>query len=190
MRKSREFAWQVLASFFFVMFLLSLSLHIWNLRPWGTVIDHQKAGSWAELIAGLGTISAALVAYWGILFENRRARAAEDASERRTNTQVYSWLEPRETSGEREWLLCFENTVGIPIYQWSVILVGTKRILASSKFGPIRPKSSQLRIEELRGLAHTEVPAVRFTFTDPTGAVWTRTEQGRLLEESALKKDS
>src|SRR5205823_4517386 len=114
----------------------------------GTTIDYQKAGPWADLITGLATMCTALVAFGGIYLESRRARAAEEALERRFNTQVYCWLEPKLIEGKREWFLCFENHVGIPIYEWKVILGGIDRELTSTELGPIRPKSSQMVVDD------------------------------------------
>src|SRR5207249_8599903 len=131
-------------------------------------------------VSGLGTMMAALVAYAAILIESRRARAAEAAIERRLATQVYCWLEPRSTPEGREWILCFENNVGVPIYSWSVKFADETMTITSKEHGPIRPKSSQLKIDDLRGQAHASVPGLVFVFTDPTGLVWTRSSDGRL----------
>lgn len=185
MSKRSTPVWPIMASLFLVLFLLSISLHIWDLKPWGKIIDYQKSGSWGDLISGIGTLAAALVAYWGIYLESRRARAAEEAIERRLNTQIFCWLEPRETGDSRDWLLCFENNTGIPIYNWSVTLVGKEKTISSTDFGPLRPKSSQLRIEELSGMQHVSIPPIRLTFTDPVGLTWTRTEEGKLLQEAS-----
>ncbi len=179
-KKRIEVLWPLLCGLFFVLFLLSLSLHLWDLKPWGSKIDYRKAGPWADLITGLGTLFTAFVAFGGIYLENRRARAAEEALERKFNTQIYSWLEPRLIEGKREWLLCFENNVGVPIYEWMITLVGLDKELSSSQLGPIRPKSSEMILDELRGMEHAAIPKVRFSFTDPTGTVWTRTEGGLL----------
>lgn len=165
----------------FLLFLV-LMLQAWNLQVWpsGSGIDYQRAGNWAEMLAGIGTTGAVTLGLIGFWVERRRSeseaqRAAEDIM-----TALYAWLAPKERNASEEgpaWYLKFENRSGVPVYRWKVLLLGTPEHVCSIRMGPIRPGESEMSVPALQGVEHAEVPRVELAFA-AGGRHWLRNQDG------------
>ena len=76
-----------------VFCLLLLSLQFWHLSIFGSRINYQDSGSWAEMIGGIASALAVIVAVGSVANEQRRAAEERQAARVQELTSVYCWLE-------------------------------------------------------------------------------------------------
>ena len=168
-----------------VLLLGCVTLDMLGMRPFGPVIDYQKAGTWGDLVGGVAAAAAVIIAVRSFATETGRLDAERRRERLNELTAVYAWLEPRldDQTDKRLWLLRFENQVRVPIYRWSVEFEGIRKgTLRSQELGPIRPGASELLVDDLVDLQPVDQPALTFQFVDREGTTWRRGENGEYWE--------
>ncbi len=166
------------------LLVIVLSLQWWDLRIFGTAVDYQHAGTWSQMLSGVGTTCAVALTL-AVLWLERRQRRKELAETRdRDLTRVHAWLTPHQSKNENEpeWFLNFQNHTAVPIYRWRVLLGGKDLHLCNALFGPIRPDRSELHLASLRGMNHADYPSTTFYFTTGDGRAWVLGADGGAVE--------
>ncbi|MEV8634889.1 hypothetical protein AB0395_24860 [Streptosporangium sp. NPDC051023] len=163
-----------------VLLLLSLSLQFWGLTLVGTRVDHDSAGSWGELVSGVASAVAVIVAVGTFASGQRRLEQEREAVRVAELTRVYCWLEPRLDHGSRRvWVLHFENHTSMPIFSWRVVIESEPAVvLSGEKQGPVRPGATDLRVQALEGRGEETQPSLAFEFHDANGGKWRRSAHG------------
>jgi hypothetical protein len=173
--------------------LLLLSLQFWHLSLFGSSVDYEHAGTWGDMISGVASAFAVIVAVGSVAAEQRRS--AEERLKARVQelTSVYCWLEWGVSDGTHTWIIRFQNETRVPILRWQVRMSpvsgsqSAALIFASSALGPIRPGSSEILIDELSGTAPEFQPSLDFAFMDPSSAYWRRSADATLTSLKALE---
>ncbi len=162
-----------------------VSMQFWGLWLFGSRVDYAAAGTWAEMLSGVGTTLAVGLALSGLWLERRKhARELARAREREM-TDVHAWLSPMGAPGPLEWIVTFENRTTVPIYLWRLEVLGCRIHVCSAVLGAIRPGHTSLHAEELRGTKYQEAPATRLHFGTGDGRWWSRGDDGVARESSA-----
>ena len=88
-------------------------------------------------------------------------------------------------------VLKFQNETRVPILKWVVRLSpihgSSELVFSSLSYGPIRPSSSEILVDELSGTAPELQPSLDFDFMDPSGAHWRRSADATLIPLKALE---
>src|ERR1022692_3352015 len=160
--------------------LLLLSMQLWHISLFGPAIDYKLSGNWAEMIGGVASALAVIVAVSSIAAEQRRATEEKTAARIQELTRIYCWLEWGVGSDRKHaWVLKFQNENRVPVFKWQVQIDGVVSVyFESSHYGPIRPDSSEILVNELAGVAPDQQPSIVFDFIDPSGACWRRPAEG------------
>lgn len=175
-----------------ILCLLLLSLQFWHLSVFGSHINYQASGNWAEMTGGIASALAVIVAVGTVANEQRRAAEERRAARVQELTSVYCWLEwGVMDDGTHTWVLKFQNETRVPVLRWVVHMTPTRGpselVFSSSTYGPIRPSSSEILVDELSGMAPELQPPLDFDFMDPSGAYWRRSADATLTSLRALE---
>ena len=165
--------------------VVSVSLHGWELNLFRGEFDPSRAGTWAQVLSGVGTTTAVSLTLAGLWMERRRrAREAREADDRQL-TDVHAWLSPAEGDGAIDWQIVFNNRTHTPVYQWNLALAGFDTHLCSRSHGPIRPEKTLLHVAQLRDLNHARYPPISLFFATGDGRAWVRKPDGSVAAVAA-----
>jgi hypothetical protein len=168
-----------------IVCLMLLSLQFWHLSLFGSRLDSQVAGTWGDMTSSVASAFAVIIAVGTVAVEQRRSARERTEARVRELTQVYCWIEWGLASDHTHtWVLKFQNETKVPIFKWLVHISPVpgagKVVLSSSAYGPIRPSSTEMLVDELSGTAPELQPSLDFDFKDPSGSCWRRSADATL----------
>ena len=168
-------AWQSPATKWVLVFacLSAVTLWLWRVPPAGTAT--ANLGTWGEWIAGLGSVSAAVVALSAIVIQ----RHAEDIGGR---TAVAAWMdvEVDPDRGQPYWTVKVRNDTGLPIFEWGITSSTSSVHLCSRENGPIVPEMSRYLLAAEEPPDQARAVALVLEFKDRLGKLWQRDASGEV----------
>jgi hypothetical protein len=156
------------------------TLWLWRVPPAGAA-DSANLGTWGEWIAGIGSVSAAVVALSAIVMQ----RHAEDVGRR---TAIAAWMdvEVDPERGQPYWTVKVRNDTGLPVFQWAITSSNTSVHLCSQENGPIVPDLSRYLLSAEEAPDQTRAVALVLEFRDRIGKLWQRDVNGSVGALRAL----
>ena len=169
-------AWQSPATKWALVFacITLATLWLWRVPPAGAA-STANLGTWGEWIAGIGSVSAAVVALSAIVIQ----RHAEDVSKR---TAIAAWMdvEVDPERGQPYWTVKVRNDTGLPIFQWAITSSNGSVHLCSQENGPIVPDMSRYLLAAEEPPDQSRAVALVLEFRDRLGKLWKRDDSGRV----------
>ena len=156
------------------------TLWLWRVPPAGAAAS-ANLGTWGEWIAGIGSVSAAVVALSAIVIQ----RHAEDVGRR---TAIAAWMDVEldPERGQPYWTVKVRNDTGLPVFQWAITSSNTSVHLCSQENGPIVPDLSRYLLSAEEAPDQTRAVALVLEFRDRLGKLWQRDVSGRVGALRAL----
>lgn len=167
----------------FLLFIV-LSMHIWGIRLFAKSIDYQRFGNWSEVISGVGTMAAVLVALFALVRERIMQTAAEKKTQLLAETAIYLWLVPKQVLADGNrfmiWDLIIQNGTPAPIYDWQVAF-GSAKENDLSRRRPLLPGQNIFNLPQYDNHPESEVPEPTIEFRSASDQTWVRTVRGNLF---------
>lgn len=150
------------------------TLWLWRVPPAGAATT-ANLGTWGEWIAGIGSVSAAVVALSAIVIQ----RHAEDVGKR---TAIAAWMdvEVDPERGQPYWTVKIRNDTGLPVFQWAITSSNASVHLCSLENGPIVPDMSRYLLSADEPPDQARAAALVLEFRDRLGRLWQRDASGRV----------
>lgn len=175
-------AWQSPATKWVLVFacITLATLWLWRVPPAGAA-SAAGLGTWGEWIAGIGSVSAAVVALSAIVIQRR----AEDVSKR---TAIAAWMDVEidPERGQPYWTVKVRNDTGLPVFQWAITSSNGSVHLCSQENGPIVPDMSRYLLTAGEPPDQARAVALVLEFRDRLGKLWERDVSGRVGALRAL----
>jgi hypothetical protein len=168
-----------------VLLLLGMNAYQVSFFSSGT-IDPSRVGDLGEWFAGVATAGAVIVAGSSLRRGRIEGELAQDRRDRAATGEVHSWVEMRQLRpGRRNPVLVVVNRTAHPIYDWEVMLIGSRHHpISHETHGPLLPEARSIELDE-DDLAYTPNSSpVKTTvaFTSALGKRLMRDSSGLLTE--------
>jgi hypothetical protein len=150
------------------------SLWLWGVPPGGSA-SGANLGTWGEWIAGIGSVSAAVVALSAIVIQ----RHEEDVRKR---TALAAWMdvEVDPASGRPYWAVKVRNDTDLPVFEWGINSADGSVHLCSQENGPIVPDMSRYVLSTEQPPDQARAVALAVEFRDRLGKLWLRPSSGQV----------
>lgn len=154
--------------------IILASLWLWGVPPGGSA-SSANLGTWGEWIAGVGSVSAAVVALSAIVIQ----RHEEDVRKR---TALAAWMdvEVDPDRGQPYWAVKVRNDTDLPVFEWGINSTDGSVHLCSQENGPIVPDMSRYLLSTEQPPDQARAVALAVEFRDRLGKLWQRDSSGQV----------
>lgn len=184
-QRSHAWLWLVAACLLLTDVVL-LTLNLWGLRLFGTVVDYQRFGTWSAALSGLGSMIAVVIALSSFAWQRAKSRREVRDSIHREQTSIYVWLASQRLVNDsghfigRNWDVVIRNGTQAPVYRWRVRFSGASAAVSHLDKRPLLPGDNVFNVAALDNLEVAQIGEPVLDFLAQDGLVWRRTGTGSL----------